>query len=186
MYKVLKKALIVFVTVFLMMTSMSWDGIRVIAEENDNGIELIDDTPDAIIEVDPGDTENDDGNQEVEVIEVNEGTQSEQNEVVTPVQSGENSETGENKAPVTEVNEQPGEVVENKDPDNQEPVVEVKAPIGGDPVKAGEEETITVTFNPTTDPNEPLAPITIEVNTGETIGNKLPTIDEIPDRKSVV
>ena len=180
MYKVLKKALIVFVTVFLMMTSMSWDGIRVIAEENDNGIELIDDTPDAIIEVDPGDTENDDGNQEVEVIEVNEGTQSEQNEVVTPVQSGENSETGENKAPVTEVNEQPGEVVENKDPDNQEPVVEVKAPIGGDPVKAGEEETITVTFNPTTDPNEPLAPITIEVNTGETIGNKLPTIDEIP------
>ena len=46
------------------------------------------------------------------------------------------------------------------------------------PDKAG--NYIEVTFNPTTDPAEPLAPITIQVTEGSTIGDQLPEIPEIP------
>ncbi|MBQ1522513.1 MAG: hypothetical protein IIZ74_07090, partial [Erysipelotrichaceae bacterium] len=45
MYKVLKKTIIVLVTAVLMFTSMSWDGIRVVADDNNgNGTELVDNT----------------------------------------------------------------------------------------------------------------------------------------------
>ncbi len=46
--------------------------------------------------------------------------------------------------------------------------------------KAGEDNKITVTFDPTTDPADPLAPETIEVVEGETIGNQLPDVPEVP------
>ncbi|MBR4578924.1 MAG: InlB B-repeat-containing protein, partial [Oscillospiraceae bacterium] len=39
---------------------------------------------------------------------------------------------------------------------------------------------ITVTFNPTTDPAEPLAPLTIQVEQGETIGSQLPACPTVP------
>ncbi|MBR6208442.1 MAG: InlB B-repeat-containing protein, partial [Oscillospiraceae bacterium] len=39
---------------------------------------------------------------------------------------------------------------------------------------------ITVTFNPTTDPDEPLAPQTIQVEEGETIGDQLPACPTVP------
>ena len=39
---------------------------------------------------------------------------------------------------------------------------------------------IEVTFNPTTDPAEPLAPTTIQVTEGSTIGDQLPDVPEIP------
>ena len=41
-------------------------------------------------------------------------------------------------------------------------------------------EMITVTFDPTTDPNEPLEPETIEVAAGNEIGDQLPAVPEIP------
>ena len=41
-------------------------------------------------------------------------------------------------------------------------------------------EMITVTFNPTTDPAEPLAPIVIEVEKGTAIGSQLPEVPEVP------
>ena len=45
----------------------------------------------------------------------------------------------------------------------------------------GEEaEMITVTFDPTTDPDEQLEPITIQVEKGTAIGDQLPTIDDVP------
>ena len=52
----------------------------------------------------------------------------------------------------------------------------------GAPAKAEEEEKeyITVTFNPTTDPDEPLDNITIEVEKDQAISDKLPVVPEIP------
>ena len=41
-------------------------------------------------------------------------------------------------------------------------------------------EQIEVTFDPTTDPDEQLAPITVSVNKGEKIGDSLPSVPEIP------
>ena len=43
-----------------------------------------------------------------------------------------------------------------------------------------EKQKITVTFDPTTDPAEPLAPETIEVLEGDAIGSQLPTVPEVP------
>ena len=43
-----------------------------------------------------------------------------------------------------------------------------------------ESSTATVTFDPTTDPNEPLAPTMIEVAIGETIGDQLPAVPTVP------
>ena len=39
---------------------------------------------------------------------------------------------------------------------------------------------ITVTFDPTTDPNEPQAPETINVTSGQAIGSQLPNVPEVP------
>ncbi len=52
-----------------------------------------------------------------------------------------------------------------------------KEPTRGDAKAA---ETWTVTFDPTTDPTEPLAPITIQVEDGQAIGDLLPEVPEIP------
>ena len=61
--------------------------------------------------------------------------------------------------------------------------LDVDAPVGevkGVLVRAGEAEMITVTFDPTTDPNEPLAPQTIEVEADTAIGDQLPEVPEVP------
>ena len=100
MYKVLKKTIIVLVTVFMMMTSLHWEGIRYVAEDNgDNGIELIDDTDSEIIEVDDsGDTPS--GDETIVIVddpENNEVTEPVQNDpVVTPVEPGDNTDVVEN------------------------------------------------------------------------------------------
>lgn len=100
MYKVLRKTIIVLVTVFMMMTSLHWEGIRYVAEDNgDNGIELIDDTNSEVTEIDDsGDTQS--GDETIVIVddpENNEVTEPVQNDpVVTPVEPGENTEVVEN------------------------------------------------------------------------------------------
>ena len=46
--------------------------------------------------------------------------------------------------------------------------------------EGGTAEMITVTFDPTTDPNDPLAPETIEVASGTRIGDLLPQLPNVP------
>ena len=52
--------------------------------------------------------------------------------------------------------------------------------ITSSPVKVGGTVTHTVTFDPTTDPAEPLAPQTITVEDGQPIGGQLPAVPEVP------
>ena len=60
-------------------------------------------------------------------------------------------------------------------------LAEEQQPTRGGDAKAGDQpKMITVTFDSTTDPNEPQSPDEIEVVNGEAIGSQLPQVPEIP------
>ena len=158
MYKVLKKTIIVLVTAVLMFTSMSWDGIRVVADDNNgNGTELVDDT-NTSVEEEPVQTDSESGDETI-VVEVpgdDEVTETGEGETeVRPVESGETTkaEDKDPEAAVVENNENEGEVenteppvevIENTDPvEEQQPETEVTEPVEQQPEETRSENPVT-------------------------------------------
>ena len=84
-----------------------------------------------------------------------------------------NAPANDNKQGELDSSENSADVTENAEVPSVEPSGEAKEPTRG-------EDTVTVTFDPTTESGESLAPITIEVVIGEAIGSKLPTVPNIP------
>ena len=105
-----------------------------------------------------------------------EQTSPQQTEAETPAK--ETEETGKEETQPTEPSKDQETEEPSKDQETEEPSKEDSGKKGA-PSRAGETETIMVTFDPTTDPAEPLQPQTIQVNAGEAIGNQLPDVPEV-------